>query len=211
MDRKVEVMQEHRPRTRIAPSAVRAYIALGSNLGDRKRNMEAAIEKLARIDGVEVTKASSFYETEPVGGPPQGMYLNAVLEIECSLSAGELLRELRRVENELGRKRPGKNYPRTIDLDILLFGNDVIDEREVKVPHPRMHERSFVLDPLNEIAPNVPHPVLGFSVAELRQKHAGDNAAIKGVTAERLRKAGRPYHEPGKSDAGNPEAEKGKR
>ena len=152
-----------------APSAVRAYIALGSNLGDRMRNMKAAIGKIKEIIGVRVTKVSSFFETEPVGGPPQGMYLNAAVEIECSLSAGELLSELQRIEKELGRKRLGKSFPRTIDLDILLFGTEVIDETELQVPHPRMHERTFVLDPLSEIAPNAVHPVLGLTVADLRR------------------------------------------
>jgi len=152
-------------------SAVCAYIALGSNLGQRDQNMNAAIEKIKQIVGVQVRKVSSFYETEPVGGPPQGLYLNAVLEIDCSLSAQELLRELQRIENELGRERVGKNFPRTIDLDILLFGADVIDEPGLNVPHPRMNEREFVLDPLNEIAPDAVHPVMGLSVSELRRVH----------------------------------------
>ncbi len=151
------------------PSEARAYIALGSNLGDRRRNMKSAIDRIGRMTGVRVTKISSFLETEPVGGPPQGMYLNAAIEIDCSLSAGQLLSELMRIESELGRKRLGKCFPRTIDLDILLFGGEVIDEPELQVPHPRMHERGFVLDPLNEIAPEVIHPVIGSTVAELRR------------------------------------------
>jgi 2-amino-4-hydroxy-6-hydroxymethyldihydropteridine diphosphokinase len=140
--------------------------------------MEAGVEKMNQLPGIRVTKVSSFYETEPVGGPPQPMYLNAVAEIECSLSARELLRHLQRIENELGRKREGKDFPRTIDLDILFFGNQVIDEPDLKVPHPRLHERSFVLDPLNEIAPEVVHPVLRVTVETLR-KGLLDNKGIE--------------------------------
>lgn len=148
---------------------IKAYIALGSSLGDRKQNMESAISRIKEIPGVQVTKMSSFYETEPVGGPPQGKYLNAVVAVECSISAHQLLSHLQRIESELGRTRTGKNFPRTIDLDILLFGDKVIDEPTLKVPHPRMHERSFVLDPLNEIALDAVHPVLRRTVAELRR------------------------------------------
>jgi len=146
-----------------------AYIGLGSNLGERRQSMDAAVEKMNQLPGVRVTKLSSFYETEPVGGPPQPTYLNAVVEIECSLSASELLSHLQRIENEMGREREGKDFPRTIDLDILFFGDDVIDEPNLKVPHPRLHERLFMLDPLNEIAPEVLHPVLGETVAALRR------------------------------------------
>lgn len=160
---------EQRSARAAEPSAVRAYVALGSNLGDRKQNMNAAIEKMKHLRGVRVTRVSSFLETEPVGGPPQGKYLNAVVEIECSLSAHELLRELQRIENELGRRRFGKSFPRTMDLDILLFGDAIIDEVELKIPHPRMHQRAFVLDPLHEIAPDAVHPLLGLPVSELRR------------------------------------------
>ncbi len=151
------------------PARGTAYVALGSNLGDRKQNMESAISRIKEIPGVQVTKVSSFYETQPVGGPPQGKYLNAVAEVECSIGARQLLDHLQRIEKELGRTRAGKDLARTIDLDILVLGEQVIDEPTLKIPHPRMHERSFVLDPLNEIAPDAVHPVLGATAADLRE------------------------------------------
>ncbi|NQT83133.1 2-amino-4-hydroxy-6-hydroxymethyldihydropteridine diphosphokinase [bacterium] len=175
MDEKTKLTADEYPISAAAPPALLAYIALGANLGDREQNLKAAIEKIGEISGVRVTKVSAFFETEPVGGPPQGMYLNAAVEIDCTIPAGQLLRELQGVEKELGRKRLGKCFPRTIDLDILLFGSEVIDEMDLKVPHPRMHDRAFVLDPLNEIAPNAIHPILGLTVAELtrmyRERH----------------------------------------
>lgn len=176
---------ERAPRKACKPMGVHAYIALGSNLGEREKNMNAALEKIGRIKGVRVSKTSSFYETEAVGGPPQGPYLNAVVEIDCFLSAGRLLDELHRIEGELGRERHGKNFPRTIDLDILLFGSEVIDEEDLKVPHPRMHERSFVLDPLNEIAPDVIHPAMGLTISELRHIHRQGRGKLNPQSAQK--------------------------
>jgi len=130
---------------------MRCFIGIGSNLGDREKYIKNAIEKLKETEGIEVKKISNIYETEPVGGPKQGEYLNGVMEIETWLKPRELITELQKIEKQLGRIRSVKNAPRTIDLDILLYGDEKIDEPGLKVPHPRMHEREFVMKPLKEI------------------------------------------------------------
>ncbi len=127
------------------------YIGIGSNLGDREKYIENAIEKLKNIEGVEVKRVSNIHETEPVGGPRQGKYLNAAIEIETGLKPRELLVKLQDIEKQLGRKRTVKDAPRTIDLDILLYGDNKIDEPDLKIPHPGMREREFVMKPLKEI------------------------------------------------------------
>ena len=120
-------------------------------MGDRKKHIEDAIEKLKNIEGVEVKRVSSIYETEPVGGPKQGKYLNGAIEIETGLGPRELLGKLQDIEKKLGRKKTVKNGPRTIDLDILLYGDNKIDEPDLKIPHPNMREREFVMKPIKEI------------------------------------------------------------
>lgn len=139
---------------------VTCYIGLGSNLGDRRKNLELAIDKINRLESTEVTKISSIIETEPVGGPPQGRFLNACIEILTGLSARELLRGLQGIESQLGRQRRVKYAPRTIDLDILLFGNAKIEEKDLSVPHPEILKRDFVLTPLKEIAPGTVEELL---------------------------------------------------
>lgn len=127
------------------------YIGIGSNLGDRRANIEKAIKLVKLIKGVRIKRTSSIYETDPEGGLPQEKYLNGVFKIETKLDSHKLLGELQRIEKHLGRKRKAKNAPRTIDLDILLFGNRKINTKDLKVPHPRMHKREFVLRGLREL------------------------------------------------------------
>ncbi len=144
-----------------------AYIALGSNLGKREDNLRRALAALAAREGIAVRRVSPFLETAPVGGPPQGPFLNAAAELETTLEPPELLAVLHQVERELGRERTVRWGPRTIDLDLLLYGERVIDEQGLRLPHPRMHERRFVLDPLSQIAPDARHPILDRTVREL--------------------------------------------
>ncbi len=146
---------------------VTAYIGLGSNIGDREYQLNRALELLKSAEKVEVTTVSSFYNTAPVGYEQQPDFLNAVVEIMTTLSADDLLELCSKIEKELKRERIIRWGPRTIDLDILLFGNSVINEKDLVIPHPRMHERKFVMEPLNEIAPFVMHPVFNKSIREL--------------------------------------------
>ena len=133
---------------------VTAYLGLGSNLGDRLATLLRAVDLLAREPGIRVDASSRVWETEPVG-PPQPRYLNAVLRIESGcLEPLELLAACRRVEDALGRVRIARWGPRTIDVDILLYDDRTVDEPDLQVPHPRMHERAFVLAPLLELEPD---------------------------------------------------------
>jgi len=146
---------------------VKVYICFGSNLGDRNKNIERAIAHLKELDGVDVKKQSAVYETEPVGGPVQDKYLNGLLEIETTLLPDELLDRLKGIESRLGRAKEEDNGPRPIDLDIIFYGDIVIEGERIKIPHPKMHEREFVLIGLNEIAPDFMHPRLNKTVKEL--------------------------------------------
>ena len=135
---------------------VDAYLGLGSNLGDRRQHLEHAIAGL-RLAG-EVVAVSSLYETAPVGGPPQGDYLNQVVRLSTAVPARQLLEACQAIEAEGGRDRRERFGPRTIDIDLLLYGSKVIDQPGLTVPHPRMTERRFVLDPLLEIWPGAELP-----------------------------------------------------
>lgn len=145
------------------------YIGIGSNLGDRKANCMRAIELLAG-KGIVVRKESCLYETDPWGNKNQPKFLNMAIEIETELKPRDLLGILAGIEKKLGRKKSLKWGPRIIDLDILLYNSITIDQDDLKIPHPFMHERDFVLKPLYEIAPDVKHPVLNLSTGQLLQK-----------------------------------------
>ena len=135
----------------------KAFIGLGANLGDREATIRAALAALGEEDGIEVVAVSTLRETEPVGVGPQPLFLNGAAELETTLNARELLDRLLATEQRFGRTRtPGEHGPRTLDLDLVLFGNEQIDEPGLTVPHPRLHERAFVLDPLAELGANVP-------------------------------------------------------
>ena len=127
------------------------YIGIGSNLGDRKGYIESAINMLKDTRDIKVNSVSKLYETDPVGGPPQGRFLNGVIKVETDLSARDLLDRLKTIEDTLGRKREIKDGPRTIDLDILTFGDLHIEEEDLVIPHPRMNEREFVKRPLDDL------------------------------------------------------------
>jgi 2-amino-4-hydroxy-6-hydroxymethyldihydropteridine diphosphokinase len=145
-----------------------AYIALGSNLGDHRQNLTEALRLLQLVSGIQRVRVSSFHETEPVGGPPgQGKYLNAAAELDTSLGIEELFAALQQIEQQLGRVRSVPNAPRTLDLDLLLYGDLVHQSEPLTVPHPRLHLRPFVLRPLLELAPTAVHPAFGKSVEEL--------------------------------------------
>ena len=142
------------------------YLSLGSNVGDRRANLENAIEKLGELG--TVAAVSSFYETEPVEVRQQGWFLNCAVKLETEAMPRQLLRRVLDIEQSMGRKRTQAKGPRTIDVDILLFGSSVVEAKGLTIPHPAMHERRFVLEPLAEIAPEVRHPVLKRSAREMR-------------------------------------------
>lgn len=150
-----------------------AYLGLGSNLGDRLATLQRALELLDGEAGIEVVASSRVWETAPVGGPPQPDYLNVVLGIETSLSAGELLKAAQRVESALGREREVRWGPRTIDVDIELLGDETVDEPDLAIPHPRLRERAFVLLPLLELDPD---PILPDGTRLLDERPGDDGA-----------------------------------
>jgi len=138
------------------------FIGIGSNVGERDQHIQDAITLLENDTGIRIEAVSSLRETDPVGGPPQGPYLNGVIKVKTLYSAYELLRRLQRIEFVLGRSRTVENGPRTIDLDILLYGDERIEEEDLKIPHPKMYERDFVLTPLFEIAPELKDEIASF-------------------------------------------------
>ncbi len=145
----------------------KVYAGLGSNLGNREANLVRAITRIDACKDICVKGKSGFYKTKPVGGPPQPDYLNCAISLETVIEPQALLKEFKKIETELGRK-PGVRWgPRIIDLDILLYGDRVVNDNNLKIPHESMHKRIFVLEPLCEISPDIRHPVLGKKISEL--------------------------------------------
>ena len=151
-------------------NGVIGYIGVGSNLGDALHNCKDAIGNLSRKNEIQLTGCSSFYKTEPVGLENQNWFVNAVVEIKTILSARDLLNILQSIEKAMGRTREMKGEPRIIDLDLLFRGQDIINEVDLIVPHPELHKRCFVLEPLNEIASYFIHPAFGISVRGLKDR-----------------------------------------
>ena len=150
--------------------AVRVALALGANLGDRAAQLDAACDRLRELLGE--LQVSPYYETEPVGVGPQPRFLNAAATASTTRSARDLLDHLLAIERTLGRERPFPGAPRTLDLDLILFGDAIVDEPGLQVPHPRFRERAFVLDPLADIAADWIDPVTGLSIRELKGRIA---------------------------------------
>lgn len=159
-----------------------AYIGLGANLGDPRRQVEEAIERLGEAEEVEVMRVSSFYLTPPLGPPGQPWYVNAAAQVKTRLTAEELMTVLLGIETAMGRVRGERWGPRLIDLDLLLYNGEIISRPDLTVPHPEMHRRAFVLAPLAEIAPDAWHPVLEKSAAELLANlDAADREAVRPI------------------------------
>lgn len=156
-----------------------AYLGLGSNLGNREEALREALKKLEG-PGLRLLRVSSVYETEPVGFANQGWFLNLCAEVETTLFPKQLLQRTQRLEREMGRKRTVKDGPRIIDIDILLYGNAVVNAPDLNIPHPRYAERRFVLVPLAELKPTLRDPETGKSVTEM----------LGGVQAQKIRIAG---------------------
>jgi 2-amino-4-hydroxy-6-hydroxymethyldihydropteridine diphosphokinase len=161
------------------------YLSLGSNLGERKALLHAAVERLRELG--QVTAVSSLYETEPVDFISQPRFLNCAVALETDLMPKQLLARTQQIEHALGRRRSGSSPatakgPRTIDIDILLFGQSVVDTANLVIPHPALHQRRFVLEPLAEIAPDARHPLFKTTVRQMREAVPREGQAVKRIT-----------------------------
>lgn len=145
----------------------RVVIGLGSNLGDRFANVDRAVERMRSLEDVHVLEVSPLYETAPVGGPPQGAFVNGAVLLVTALDAAELMERLLQIETDLGRVRGEKNAPRTVDLDILWIEGECVSRADLEVPHPRLVERAFALRPLLDVAPDASHAESGLVYADL--------------------------------------------
>jgi 2-amino-4-hydroxy-6-hydroxymethyldihydropteridine diphosphokinase len=155
-----------------------AYIGIGSNLGDKRNNCDQAVERIGRIRGCRLMQGSPWFLTRPVGVEGQDWYLNGVASLEAEISAHDLLARLLEIESVMGRVRTEKWGPRIIDLDLLLFGEEIISDRDLQVPHPFMHTRRFVLVPMVHLAPQLIHPVLRRAMAELLNSLEGEGQDV---------------------------------
>jgi len=155
------------------------YLSLGSNLGDRATNLSTAIDRLRELG--QVVAVSSFYETEPMELADQPWFLNCAVALKTELMPKQFLSRILSIERDMGRRRIRPKGPRSIDIDILLFGNSVIHTPQLEVPHSAMHQRRFVLEPLAEIAPDVRHPVLKRTVRDLREGWPRSSGAVRKV------------------------------
>jgi 2-amino-4-hydroxy-6-hydroxymethyldihydropteridine diphosphokinase len=153
------------------------YIGLGSNVGDRLANIRKAVE-LMKKEEIEVVNESSIYETEPMGYREQGWFLNSVVQGRTELSPERLWETLEKIEKSIGREKEIKWGPRIIDLDILFYGNKILNDKQLQIPHSELHKRKFVLVPLKEIAPELVHPVLNKTISELL-RDLKDNSQVK--------------------------------
>jgi len=159
-------------------NGITCYIGIGSNLGNALKNCQHAEELLSQTKGVEIIRISSFYKTEPVGIENQNLFINAVVEIKTVLSACNLFQMLQNIEKYMGREMEVKGGPRIIDLDLLFYGQEVIQDADLIVPHPEIQKRRFVLEPICEIASYFIHPAFGISMRGLKER-LSDNKMVE--------------------------------
>jgi len=167
----------HSPSERPSSPRERVFLSLGSNVGRRPDNLRRALVLIAAEPGISVVRVSRLYSTSPLGYTAQREFLNGVLELRTRLSPRELLGRLQGIEKRMGKETPFRNGPRRIDIDLVLHGNRVVRERDLSVPHPRLHRRRFVLEPLAAIAPRAVHPVLRRTAARLLAELADRGSA----------------------------------